>query len=154
MKTFIVSLLNGVNFECTTDQTILEGAKNAGIFLEHSCRNGRCGVCVTNVIEGETSALIQEDAIDKAKLNDISILTCCRSPRTDLKLDIDDLGDFGLIKVLTLPCRLESLEKLNNDVCFVKLRLPPSASFEFIPGQYIDVIKGNIRRSYSIAHPE
>lgn len=152
MSIIKVTLANGVNFECATDQTILEGAKNAGIFLEHSCRNGRCGVCIANVIEGETSALIQEDAIDKAKLNDISILTCCRSPRTDLKLDIDDLGDIGLIKVLTLPCRLESLENLNNDVCFVKLRLPPSASFEFIPGQYIDVIKGNIRRSYSIAN--
>lgn len=152
MNIFKVTLSNSVNFECTTDQTILEGAKNAGIYLEHSCRNGRCGVCVAKVIEGKATALIQEDAIDETKLNDKNILTCCRSPRTDLKLDIDDLGDIGLMRVLTLPCRLSSLEIINNEICFVGLRLPPSASFEFIPGQYIDVIKGDVRRSYSIAN--
>jgi CDP-4-dehydro-6-deoxyglucose reductase len=42
---------------------------------------------------------------------------------------------------------------LNSDVVRVLLRLPPSSDFEFIPGQYIDIIRSNgIRRSYSLAN--
>jgi CDP-4-dehydro-6-deoxyglucose reductase len=35
----------------------------------------------------------------------------------------------------------------------VVLRLPPAVTFNFIPGQYIDVIGyGGVRRSYSLAN--
>ena len=53
----------------------------------------------------------------------------------------------------TLPCRISSIDQLANDVVRVVLRLPPTADFSSIPGQYIDVIgPGGVRRSYSMAN--
>ena len=41
---------------------------------------------------------------------------------------------------------------MTDDVMKVVLRLPPNSSFNFNSGQYINIIKGNITRSYSIAN--
>jgi CDP-4-dehydro-6-deoxyglucose reductase, E3 len=66
---------------------------------------------------------------------------------------VDDLGGVVLPTIKTLPCRITRLEHLADDVIRVALRLPPTADFEFIPGQYIEVIGPNgIRRSYSLAN--
>jgi CDP-4-dehydro-6-deoxyglucose reductase len=40
---------------------------------------------------------------------------------------------------------------MNSDVIKVTLRLPPTANIQFISGQYVNLIKGTINRSYSIA---
>ena len=68
-------------------------------------------------------------------------------------MDIQDLGGITLPQPKTLPCRIAELDKLAPDVLRVKLRLPPTSTFSFIPGQYIDVIGINgTRRSYSLAN--
>jgi len=56
------------------------------------------------------------------------------------------------IEVKILPTRINSLDLLSEDIMQVKLRLPPASNFEFLEGQFIDIIGPNsIRRSYSIA---
>jgi CDP-4-dehydro-6-deoxyglucose reductase, E3 len=70
-----------------------------------------------------------------------------------MTLEVKDLGGLVLPPVKTLPCRIQSLDKLARDVIKVVLRLPPSVDFSFLPGQYIDVIgQGGVRRSYSLAN--
>lgn len=147
-----IILSNGVEFECSPDQTILDAAKINKIAIEHSCRSGRCGVCLARVLKGDSSVVNEEVSLTLGKSKLGNILTCCRAPLTDVHLDIEDLGDIGDIPVLTLPCRIDSLELLNEDVIHVILRLPPNANFRYIPGQYIDLIHGGVRRSYSIAN--
>lgn len=149
---FKVTLSNGVEFNCSPDQTILDAASGNSIALEHSCRTGRCGVCVAGVKAGESTSLITEEFIVSDDADDFKILTCCRTPASNLLLDIQDLGAIGLLNVLTLPCRVSSLKFVLDDVCCLRLRLPPNNNFLFMPGQYIDVIKGDTRRSYSIAN--
>ena len=147
-----IILSNGVEFECSTDQTILDAAKKNKVAIEHSCRSGRCGVCLALVLGGASSALTEEGSLTSDESSQGKILTCCRAPLTDVYLDIEDLGKIGNIPILTLPCRIDSLELLNEDVIQVILRLPPNANFRYIPGQYIDFIHGGVRRSYSIAN--
>ena len=149
---FTVTLSNGVEFTCSPDQTILDAATSNSIALEHSCRTGRCGVCVAGVKAGKSTSLITEEFIVNDDTDDLKILTCCRTPASNLQLDIQDLGEIGLLNVLTLPCRVSSLMYVSDDVCCLQLRLPPNNKFLFMPGQYIDVIKGGTRRSYSIAN--
>ena len=149
----IVSLTNQVTFECQPGQTILDAARAQGIGLEHSCRNGRCGVCKTKVITGITSVTQPEISLAQDDMNQGHILTCCRTPDDHTVLDAEDLGEIGRIKVRTLPCRIDSLRRLNDDVIEVVLRLPPGTAFKFVPGQYVDIIyKNALRRSYSIAN--
>lgn len=81
------------------------------------------------------------------------VLSCVRSAETDAVLEVDDLGGVNIPTPKTWPCRISQIHHLAPDVLQVLLRLPPTAQFHFIPGQYIDVIGPNgIRRSYSLAN--
>jgi len=135
------------------NRSILESARQAGIMLEHSCRTGRCGVCKAKVISGETDVIQAEESLAAEDEANSLILTCCRAAKTDLQLDIEDLGELGSIQIKTLPCRIDSLQLLSDDVVEVLLRTPPNSRIEYLPGQYIDMIgKDGLRRSYSIAN--
>ncbi|VXB82989.1 CDP-6-deoxy-L-threo-D-glycero-4-hexulose-3-dehydrase reductase [Pseudomonas sp. 8AS] len=131
---------------------MLVAARMQGIALEHSCRTGRCGVCKARVLAGVTEPLQVEDSLTQDERSRGIILTCCRTAVTDIELDIEDLGELGNVEVKTLPCRIHALHMLSDDVVEVALRLPPTSPLHYLPGQYIDIIKGGIRRSYSIAN--
>lgn len=147
-----VKLANGVVFHCEESQTILDAARSNDIAIEHSCKSGRCGVCIAQVTEGETKAIRNEESISSDELLSKKILTCSRTPINDISLDIKDLGEIGKIKTLTMPCRIDSISNYNSKVLRLILRLPPNADFKFVPGQYINLIIGDIKRSYSIAN--
>lgn len=55
--------------------------------------------------------------------------------------------------IRTLPCRVSSLEKASHDVMLLGLKLPQNQKFEYLPGQYIDILlRDGRRRSFSIAN--
>lgn len=147
-----VILSNGIEFYCSPDQSILEAAKKHKIAIEHSCQTGRCGVCVAFVLKGQSVPLCSEESLSSNDSKAGKILTCCRTIESDIYLDIQDLGEIGVIPLLTLPCRISNLELVKKDVLAVALRLPPAANFKYVEGQYIDLIHDGIRRSYSIAN--
>lgn len=148
----IVELSTGKRFEVLPDQSILASALAQGLVLEHSCKTGRCGVCKTKVITGKTTVLQNEESLSEQEQQDGLILTCCRTATTNVSLDIEDLGFLAGVETKTLPCRIDALAKLSNDVIQVTLRLPPNQPLRFLSGQYIDLIANGIRRSYSIAN--
>lgn len=148
-----VKLANGKTFSVSGEQTILDAALQQGIFLEYSCRTGRCGVCKTKVLEGETQAIKPEESITADDVASGAVLTCCRTAVSDVALDAEDLGVLVDYPARTVPCRISTLTKLTEHVIEVVLRFPPGQAVRFLPGQYVDVIgKGGIRRSYSIAN--
>lgn len=148
-----VSLLSGTAFTVPNNISILDGAIKVGVLLPYSCKTGRCSTCKCKVLSGETRELHSETGLTKQEKAAGWILSCVRSAVTDLTLEVNDLREFVLPAVKTIPCRISHLKLLAPDVIQVKLRLPPNTKFSFIPGQYIDVIdlNGN-RRSYSLAN--
>jgi CDP-4-dehydro-6-deoxyglucose reductase len=105
------------------------------------------------VLHGETTILQTETGLTDAEKAEGWILSCVRSAQTDLMLEVEDMGNVVLPPSKTLPCRISSIDRLATDVIRVMLRLPPTADFRSIPGQYIDVIgPGGVRRSYSLAN--
>lgn len=150
-----VTLSNHKIFIADQERTLLDSAKSQGIVLEYSCRTGRCGVCKTKVLQGSTTVMQGEQALNEAELEMGYILTCCRSALSDLVLDVDDLGDLADIQTKTLPCRIDSIEMVAADVIKIILRAPPNTSLRYLAGQYIDVIgKDGVRRSYSLANAQ
>jgi CDP-4-dehydro-6-deoxyglucose reductase len=148
-----VRLASGRNFFLNDSETLLVAAENAQIALPYSCKTGRCSTCKCKVIAGKTEALQEEVGLSALEKADGWILSCVRTAVTDLSLDVEDLGGVVLPKAKTLPCRINSIDKLAPDVVRVLLRLPLTAEFSFIPGQYIDVIgPASVRRSYSLAN--
>jgi CDP-4-dehydro-6-deoxyglucose reductase len=135
------------------EYSILEGARKKGIILEHSCLNGQCGICSCKLVFGEVE--VDNDvlrSLDKA--NTVRILTCQARPLSDLKIDVEDLGAYLEYPAKTYPARVSALTLLAKDVLKVTLRTPPGFKIHFLPGQYIELIFGDLRRSYSIANAE
>lgn len=153
MNTSLITLNFGKKFLAANGMSILEAASKANIMLPYSCKIGRCSSCKCRVITGQTSLLRQEIGLTENEKKQGWILSCCRSVDTDLLIDSDDLNNYILPAIKTLPCRISHIELLALDVIKIKLRLPPGEEFHFLSGQYIDVIGPNgIRRSYSLAN--
>lgn len=149
----VVKLSNGREFSATAGASLVDAALSAGITLSHSCKSGRCSTCKCKVLQGETTALQTETGLTDAEKAEGWILSCVRSAQTDVTLEVEDLGDVVLPPSKTLPCRISSIDPLATDVVRVMLRLPLTADFRSISGQYIDVIgPGGVRRSYSLAN--
>jgi len=151
----LVTLPDGRSFQASADQTVLGAALAAGISLPYSCRTGRCSTCRGRVLAGSTCALGTESGLSADERDEGWILTCVRGTASDLSLEIESLGDIVIPAPRTLPCRISSLERVSHDVMLVTLRLPPAAQFDFLPGQYVEIIGPNgIRRSYSLANAD
>ncbi|MBZ4184948.1 2Fe-2S iron-sulfur cluster binding domain-containing protein [Thermomonas sp. RSS23] len=150
----VITTTTNFRFDANTGITLLDAANTASLQLPYSCKTGRCGTCRCKVMTGSTHALLPELALTEQEKADGWILSCARTADTDLRIGVLDLGDLTLPPPRTLPCKINSLQRLAPDVVGIQLRLPPSSAFEFLPGQYIDVIgKHGLRRSYSIANP-
>ncbi|WP_044208245.1 FAD-binding oxidoreductase [Flammeovirga sp. OC4] len=146
-----ITLKNNKSFSCEENESIFDAARKKNIHLEHSCLKARCSACKVRVLEGETER-IEEDLIltDEEKDNNY-ILSCNTIPKSDLKLDIEDLGYITIYESKIYPSKINKIEKLTSDVVALELRLPPTANFQFNAGQYVNLIKGTTKRSYSIA---
>ncbi len=147
-----VTLNSGASFEAGSGVTILDAARTAGITLPYSCRTGRCSTCKCKVVAGRTTVLFAEAGLEIQDLENGWILGCARAAETDLILEVEDLAGLALPPARTLPCRISSIDKPAPDVARIRLRLPPASDFQFLPGQYIEMIgHGGLRRSYSLA---
>lgn len=153
MFKYRVSISNGQIYECGPGSSLVDAALSAGITLPHSCKTGRCSTCKAKVLSGETLALQSEVGLTEAQKAEGWVLSCVRTACSDLALEVEDLGDVVLPASKTWPCRISQIDRWAPDVVRVILRLPPSADFAFLAGQYIDIIGPNgVRRSYSIAN--
>lgn len=147
----LISTTEGKQFDTQGDQSILDAALKSDLVFEYSCKNGQCGVCKTTLLKGDVIELQAQLALTDQERNDDKVLTCCCAAATDIEIDAVDLSALHCIEIKTLPARVSQVSYLSNNIVEIKLRLPPTADFQFIEGQYLDVIWNSIRRSYSIA---
>ena len=149
---FTINLKNGIHFSCSPEDVILDGAQKQSIALDYSCKTGRCQSCKAKVVNGTSITSIDEIGLSEEDKAKGFILTCVRTPTSDLTLDIEDLSAYSLEQVRTLPAKVDKITAISADVIELQLRMPPNASFRFLSGQYINIIKGDYKRSYSIAN--
>ncbi|MDH0049307.1 2Fe-2S iron-sulfur cluster-binding protein [Comamonas terrigena] len=152
---FTVELINGKNFQAEVNEPLLDAAARAGIRLNYSCKTGRCSSCKCRVISGKADTLQDAMGLDAQEKSEGWILSCISAATTNMVLEAEDLGDVCVPDAKTLPCRISQIDLLAPDVVRVFLRFPPTADFQFLAGQYVDVIgPGGIRRSYSLANAD
>jgi CDP-4-dehydro-6-deoxyglucose reductase len=150
---FAITLKSGASFEAERGESVLAAAARAGVTLPYSCKIGRCSTCRCRPVAGRTSILHPELGLTAAEQAAGWILSCVRSAESDLVLESEELAGVVLPAPRTLACKIGRLEKLAPDVLQVFLRLPPDAGFNFLPGQYVNIIgPGATRRSYSLAN--
>ncbi|WP_442910769.1 FAD-binding oxidoreductase [Kluyvera sp. CHPC 1.251] len=136
-----------ISFSGDGDKSILDAALTAGIHLEHSCKSGDCGICESDILNGEAV-----DVEGKVYGKGDKILTCCCKPKMDLELSAHYFPELdGQIKKI-VPCKVSKALLVSDDVISINLRMPPTAKLGFLPGQYVNLQYKGVTRSYSIAN--
>lgn len=149
---FKIKLNNNKTFYCDKDSTIFEAAKKNNIVLDHSCLSARCKSCMVKILHGNTVNNENELVLSEDDKKSNFVLSCNAKPLSDLELDVEDLSNIKLYDKKIIPAKIILIERLTNDVIKIILRLPPNSNFHFNSGQYVNIIKGNFNRSYSIAN--
>ncbi|MFJ3456068.1 PDR/VanB family oxidoreductase [Scandinavium goeteborgense] len=84
----VVAATSGITVQVQEDQTIVEALAQAGLKVNVSCKQGICGSCLTDVLEGEPdhrdSYLTDEEKAD----GDQILLCCSRSKCGRLVIDL------------------------------------------------------------------
>jgi len=148
-----ISIKGGKFFYCNPEETILEAALRSGIYLNHSCLTGRCLTCAVRLIKGETSPKLDTITSSLKDQGQTNILTCVTKTISDIALEAEDLNCYGLTSSKLYSAKINKIEKLTDEISKFTIRVPPSVAIKFIPGQYLNVIRGGVKRSYSIANP-
>ena len=155
MMTYQITLLpSGHQFAAEADETILEAGLKLGYPLPYSCRDGACGVCKGKVVAGQVDyGKHLDSALSEVEKEAGMALFCCARPLSDLVLECREVSAIKDIPVRTLPCRVQKMELLADDVMLLQLKLPSSERLQFLAGQYIDILqKDQHARSFSLAN--
>lgn len=149
---FRIALKNGKHFYCAPNSTIFEAAKSCGVILEHSCLSARCRSCAVRIESGTTVDKSDDLVLSADDKSNNWTLSCNSIPTSDLVINADDLGDIKFFEKKIIPAKIQAINVLNHSVIEVSLRLPPNSNFGYNSGQYVNIIKGLIKRSYSVAN--
>ena len=145
------------SFAVERDEAILPAAIRQGIGLPYGCRDGACGSCKSQLIEGRViHGAHQLKALSVAEEEAGFILTCCATPQTDCVVQARSVPGAGEHPVLKMPSRVLSIDKPAPDVAVLRLQLPANQNLQYRAGQYVEFIlqgaNSGVRRSYSMAN--
>lgn len=145
----------GETIEVEEEQTILDAALRAGVWLPHACCHGLCATCKVQISDGEVE---QGDASPFALMDferdEGKCLACCATPMSDLVIeaDIDDDPDAETHPVDDFRGRVTAIEQLTPTVKRLRIELDRDIAFQ--AGQYINLQLPNIEkpRAFSLAN--
>lgn len=136
-------------------ETILDAALRAGLNLPHSCKGGHCSSCRARIRQGTVAyprgrplGLMEDEERDG-----YALLCQAHAASAEMAIEVREIRPpVAEIVVKSLPCRIEHMQLLAPDVMAVFLRLPAAETFNFVAGQYLDImLPQSRRRSFSIA---
>ena len=144
---------SGREFAVESDETILDGALRNGLAFPYGCRGGACGACKAKVLEGAVSYADEPMGLSEEDLADNQSLLCVAKAASDLTVEIKEVGAVEEIPVKTMPTKVASMERLNDEVMSLHLTLPESERLQFLAGQYVEfILADGRRRAFSIAN--
>jgi len=146
---------SGQQFQVEDGEAVLAAALRQGLILPYGCKNGACGTCKGRIVSGEFDyGVYQARALTEDDKARGKALFCQAKPLTDLVIEARTIGAAKGIEVKMLPCRIQQLERLADDVIVLHLKLPANEKLVYLPGQFIEfLLKDGSRRSFSIANP-
>lgn len=142
------------SFPVGADETILDAGIGHGYTLPYGCRNGVCGACKGKVLQGSVDhGNSQGHALSEAEKAAGLALFCCAKPQSDVVIECREVSASNDIPVKTLPCRVQKMERVTDDVMVLYLKLPANERMQFLAGQYLDILqKDDKPRSFSLAN--
>lgn len=150
----ITNVRNDASFQCEDGESVIDAALREHRIYPYGCRNGSCGACKTRLLSGKVDCgSCAEHALTEDEKRQGLVLLCQAHPLSDIKIDVEELRSATDIRIKMLPCRIIRLEPVARDVMLVFLALPKGQGFNYLPGQYIDIVlRDGQRRSFSLAN--
>jgi len=145
----------GQSFQVEEGESVLAAALRQGLVLPYGCKSGACGSCKGKILSGEVDyGTYQKKALTDAERAQGKALFCQAKPRTDLVIEARTVGAVKGIQIRILPCRVQKMERLADDVMVLRLKLPANERLVYLAGQYIEfLLRDGSRRSFSMANP-
>jgi CDP-4-dehydro-6-deoxyglucose reductase len=145
---------SGHQFEVEEGESILTAALRHGFVLPYGCRNGACGSCKGKILSGSVDyGTYQLKALPDVEKKEGKALFCQAKPLGDVVVEARTVGAAKDIPIKTLPCRVQKMERLADDVMVLYLKLPANERLLFLAGQYIEfLLRDGSRRSFSMAN--
>jgi CDP-4-dehydro-6-deoxyglucose reductase len=145
---------SGHQFDVAEGESVLSAALRQELVLPYGCRNGACGTCKGKIVEGEVDyGVYQKKALTEDEKAQGKALFCQARPLTDLVIEARTIGAAKDIPIKTLPCRVQKMERLADDVMVLHLKLPANERLQFLAGQYIEfLLRDGSRRSFSMGN--
>lgn len=147
----------GITVEIEEEQTILDAALRAGVYLPHACCHGVCATCKVTVEDGEvehnesSSFALMEFERDEGKC-----LACCATVEDDITIsaEIEEDPDARSIPIQDFEATVSRIESLTPTIKGVWLKLSGDERVDFQAGQYVNLHFPNEigSRAFSIAN--
>ena len=146
---------SGQQFLVEDGETVLAAALRHGLVLPYGCKNGACGSCKGRILEGSVDyGVYQKRVLTDEEKAQGKALFCQAKPLGDVTIEARAVGAAKGIQVKTLPCRVQAMERLADDVIVLRMKLPANEKLKFLAGQFIEfLLKDGTRRSFSMANP-
>ncbi len=145
---------SGRAFEVEEGEAVLAAALRQDLVLPYGCRNGACGSCKAKIVEGRVDyGVYQKRALTDAEKEQGKALLCQARPLSDLVIEARTIGAAKDIQVKVLPCRVQRMDRLADDVIVLYLKLPANERLQFLAGQYLEfLLRDGSRRSFSMGN--
>ena len=146
---------SGLQFQVEDGEAVLTAALRQGYVLPYGCKSGACGSCKGKILSGSVDyGVYQAKALTEEEKAQGKALFCQARPLSDLVLEARAIGAAKDIQIKKLPCRVQKLTRLADDVMMLQLKLPANEKLVYLAGQFIEfLLKDGSRRSFSIANP-
>ncbi len=148
----------GIEMEVDEDETILDGAFRQGLMLMHGCKEGQCAACKSFLLDGEVDLDKHSTfALPEFEQDEGWTLLCKAHACSDLEIELINYDEEILrsgIALKTVTTTVQEVDELTHDIRRVVLRVAEGETFDFRPGQYVDIqIPGaEQHRSFSMAN--
>lgn len=145
---------SGQQFQVEEGEAVLAAALRQGFVLPYGCKNGACGSCKGRIVSGTVDyGVYQPKALPEADKAKGKALFCQARPLSDLVIEARSIGAIKGIEIKTLPCRVQKMERLADDVMVLQLKLPANEKLVYLAGQFLEfLLKDGSRRSFSMAN--
>lgn len=134
------------------NETVAETAYRVGINIPLDCADGACGTCKCKMRSGNFDAGDYiEEALSDEEAEAGFALACQARPQSDLVVDILASSIACKVKSSAIATEITALNRLSSEIYQLKLQASDDSSFEFLPGQYVNIeVPGTSQtRSYS-----
>lgn len=131
-------------YDCSSDESLLDGLNRQGANLSFGCRGGLCHACMVKAVKGTPPLAAQADLKPALKAKGY-FLPCLCKPEEDYEIALPDRRDEFTSATIT------SIDHLTPSV--VRLKTSQPAGFGYRPGQFVNIIRATdgLSRSYSLA---